>query len=95
MLERLRAPAVKECLLLIYFFHVENGTIVPDSEGTELPSDEAAKSEAIAASAEMLSGLGRRFWEGTGWKMQVVDETGREILVLECRGEMREPAAKA
>lgn len=76
-----------------YFFHVRDGQDFPDEEGTELSDDEAAKSEAIAASAEMMGDIGRRFWEGGAWEMQVVDETGREVLTLHFQGEIRTPSA--
>jgi len=78
--------------MMRYFFHVKDGTDIPDTEGSELPDDEAARVEAIAASAEMLSDLGRKFWNGNGWEMTVVDETQREILCLYFRGEIRLPA---
>jgi uncharacterized protein with GYD domain len=74
-----------------YYFHVQDGTNFPDEEGTELADDEAAKSEAIAASAEMMGDLGHKFWAGGAWDMQVVDETGREVLTLHFRGEIRTP----
>lgn len=74
-----------------YFFHVRDGQNIPDLEGTDLPDDDAAKSEAIAASAEMMGELGRHFWEGGSWEMQVVDEAGREVVTLYFRGEIRTP----
>ena len=72
-----------------YFFHVHDGIEIRDTEGTELLNDEMAKAEAIAASAEMMGDLGRKFWEGGTWEMRVVDETGRELLTLYFRGEIR------
>lgn len=79
--------------MMRYFFHVRDGKNIPDEEGTELADDEAARSEAIAASAEMMGDLGRKFWEGGAWEMQVVDETGREVVTLHFRGEIRTPSA--
>jgi hypothetical protein len=76
---------------LRYFFHVRDGAEFPDLEGTELADDEAAKSEAIEASAEMMGELGRKFWEGDAWEMQVLDETGREVFILHFQGEIRTP----
>jgi len=76
-----------------YFFNVQDGAIIPDPVGSELADDNAAKSEAIDASAEMMSSLGLRFWEGGSWQMQVLDETGREVLTLHFRGEISTPIA--
>jgi hypothetical protein len=77
-----------------YFFHVRDGRDYIDTEGTELADDDAAKSEAIAASGDMIRDLGRSFWEGNNWEMQVLDETGREVLTICFRGDIREPQQK-
>ena len=76
-----------------YFFIVPDGVTISDDVGIELADDNAAKSEAIDASAEMMSSLGLRFWEGGSWQMQVLDETGREVLTLHFRGEISAPTA--
>lgn len=70
-----------------YFFNVHDGTGLDDLEGTELPDDAVARKEAMAAGAELLKGMGEKLWTGTVWQMQVVDETGREVLSLVFHGE--------
>lgn len=76
-----------------YYFHIKDGEDIPDTEGTELPNDEAARTEAVAASAEAIAGLGERFWNGSEWQMNVVDEGGREVVTLAFHGQMSTPAS--
>jgi hypothetical protein len=73
-----------------YFFHIRDGEYIPDHHGTELPDDEAAKHEAIAASSEALRALGSRFWDGSQWQMIVVDEAEHEVLTLDFSGHLKE-----
>lgn len=74
-----------------YFFHVEDGRSFPDTVGTVLADDGAARAEAIGASSEAINNLGDSFWNGSEWQMRVVDETERSVLTLHFRGEIREP----
>ena len=39
-----------------YYFHSEDGRRFPDEEGTELPSDDAARLEAVRVLGELLRG---------------------------------------
>jgi hypothetical protein len=66
-----------------YFFHVEDGRLYPDADGTELLDLDAAKTAAINAAAELLKGAHRTFWRsGKPWKMRVTDNVGRLLLTL-------------
>jgi hypothetical protein len=69
-----------------YFFNVRDGTYLPDKEGSELPDDAAARTEALAASGEMLKGIvrdtGLDFWNGEEWQMEVVNESGTTVAAL-------------
>ena len=65
-----------------YFFHVRDGTDKPDSEGTDLPNDGAARSEAVVAMGEALKDLDGRFWESREWRMVVTDITGATVCTL-------------
>lgn len=76
-----------------YYFNVRDGDIIPDHFGTDLADDEAAKAHALATCGEMMSDLGRKFWEGGAWHMFVLDETGRKVLTLHFQGEIFTPAA--
>ena len=73
-----------------YFFHVRNGKDLPDTEGSELPDLNAARTEAIKASGEMLRDNkgGADFWSGHDWTMTVVDDKGGTILTLRFAGTM-------
>jgi len=70
-----------------YFFHVHDGYAAPDLVGTELPDICAAQAEAIRASGGMLRDMGRRFWDGTEWSMEVKDEAGRSLFTLRSSAE--------
>ena len=64
-----------------YFFHVIDGTVLLDHDGTELPDLHAARAMAIHTSGELLCGL-EEHWDGTEWHMEVADEAGRVLLAL-------------
>lgn len=65
-----------------YFFHVHDGHSTPDTDGTELNDIYAAQEEAIRLSGELLREMGGKFWDGTDWNLEVVDETGRILFIL-------------
>ncbi|KRB27729.1 DUF6894 family protein [Mesorhizobium sp. Root172] len=65
-----------------YFFHVRDGTDMPDDTGTELPDDNAARTEAVVLSGGLLKDLGGDFWTGSDWLMQVVRDDGKEVCEL-------------
>ena len=44
-----------------FYFHVKDGSTILDDEGSEFPSVEAVKNNAIRASGEMLRGLDHKF----------------------------------
>jgi hypothetical protein len=62
-----------------FYFHVKDGSTILDDEGSEFPSVEAVKNNAIRASGEMLRGLDHdlNFWSGEPWKLWVTDGTQR------------------
>ncbi|RWP11009.1 hypothetical protein [Mesorhizobium sp.] len=68
-----------------YFFNVSDGAYFPDKEGSELPDDAAARTEALAASGEMLKSVVRNsanFWNGEEWLMEVVHESGTTVATI-------------
>ena len=74
-----------------FYFHVKDGSTILDDEGSEFPSVEAVKNNAIRASGEMLRGLDHdlNFWSGEPWKLWVTDDpnaTGKTILELQFTG---------
>ena len=76
-----------------YFFHVQDGRDFPDTLGTELPNEKAARDEAMEAGAQIVAGLGDKLWKVSDWQMRVVDEADHVILTLSFRGQMQEFSA--
>lgn len=67
-----------------YFFHVDDGTFVPDDSGTDYPNIEAAREEAIRAAGAMLVDLDGDFWRAaTAWTMYVTDDRRRLLFTLQ------------
>lgn len=66
-----------------YFFHIDNGSFVPDRIGTDLPNIEAARVEAVRAAGEMINDSGKSFWEHLmPWNMHVTDNDARLLFTL-------------
>jgi hypothetical protein len=66
-----------------FFFHVDDGHLSPDTEGTEHRDVDAARVEAVRLTGEMLREAGKRFWSGgTLWRLHVTDEAGQLVLTL-------------
>ena len=65
-----------------YFFHVTDHIVYRDQIGTIYPDIYAAQAAAIRASGERLQDLGSQFFDGTEWKMEVTDESGRNLFTL-------------
>jgi hypothetical protein len=65
-----------------YFFHVRDGAVFIDVEGTVLAGPLEARAQAIRASGAMLADLGVAFWRGTEWRMIVMAESGATICSL-------------
>jgi hypothetical protein len=58
-----------------YYFHLQDGHTLLDSDGLELIDLAAAQKEAVRASADVLKGgPGATLWEGTPWRLWVTDK---------------------
>jgi hypothetical protein len=69
-----------------YFFHVREGAeLTRDPEGQELPNAEAARTEAIRASREILSEKLLHGGNLGGRQVEIADETGRVVDVVPAR----------
>jgi hypothetical protein len=64
-----------------YFFHVADGYLVIDREGTELSDLASAKAEALRTSGEILRETHCGVW-GHEWRMDVTDEAGKPLFTL-------------
>jgi hypothetical protein len=65
-----------------YFFHVRDGVDIRDNEGLELESIDEVRAAAVTASGEAIRDLGRKFWAGEEWQMNVTDERGETVCTL-------------
>jgi hypothetical protein len=63
-----------------YFFNVQDGKNIPDTEGTELAG--IARNQAIVAAGEMIRSDGHTVWNGSEWRMDVRDEAGNSVFTL-------------
>ena len=61
-----------------YFFHITDGQTYPDTQGTELPSLEAARREAFRAFGDMLKN--RDAWKSNEWVMDIADGADQSQL---------------
>jgi hypothetical protein len=74
--------------MALYYFHLEDGATLLDSEGCDLPDLAAVRRAAIATTTEILGGLkaGPAFWSGEPWKLWVTDRpngAGATLLTLQ------------
>jgi hypothetical protein len=65
-----------------YFFHVLDGKLTIDSEGSELAGIKEARDEAIHTSGEILRSRGAQL-NGRPWRMIVADAEGTVLYSLE------------
>ena len=69
-----------------YFFNVQDGQDLPDTDGTVLADPDAARVQAVLASGEMLKAHAERFWARRDWQMRVTDEEGATVCHLRFTG---------
>jgi hypothetical protein len=65
-----------------YYFHLEDGEYLADEVGLDLQGMNEVRSEAIRSGAEILRDYGLDGWNGTEWRMNVVNEAGRTVFNL-------------
>src|ERR1700694_4386364 len=63
-----------------YFFNVHDERSNLDTEGEELPNDEAAWREATIVAGEMCRNIDGKFRPGQEWRLEVTDE-GRILFI--------------
>lgn len=69
---------------MLYFFNIIEGSVeIPDPEGTDLPSWEAAQEEAAAVVRELSREFPGRF--GSRSVLEVVTGCGRRVMALPIR----------
>ena len=76
-----------------YFFHVDDGTFLPDAEGSELAGIDEARVEAVKMSGAILREFGRKFWmQNTPWRLHVTDAENQLLFTLHFSAD--EPSGK-
>lgn len=70
-----------------YFFHVVNGSFMPDTVGHECASPDEVKAEAAKAAGAMIKEQGLTLWGTGSWIMFVCDEQNRTLLKLQLSAE--------
>lgn len=74
-----------------YFFSTVDGQRFPDEEGTDLPDIAAVRSKAARVLGELLKEQLEDLWATGRLRLEVTDESGAEVLVLEVSS--RDPVA--
>ena len=73
------------------FFHIENGSVIMDSDGIDLPDVESARAEAVALIADVLrDGEASDLWNDHPLRVWVTDEpngAGKTLLTLHVTGQ--------
>lgn len=76
-----------------FFFNIDDG-LSQDVEGTELPSLEVAKREAVTLAGHLIADSSATFWERRAFNMAITDENGMVLFTLEFVG-VEAPAIRA
>ena len=72
---------------MLYFFNILEGCVeIPDPEGSDLPSWEAAEAEALAIIDELRSEFPGRF--GFSSVLEIVTACGKRVMALPIRGQV-------
>ena len=67
----------------VYHFNVQDGSNIPDPDGTELPDLDTARNEAVKLAGRLLMDQPKTFWEGSEWHVEVTDDTGLLLFRLD------------
>ena len=66
-----------------YFFHLENGSVLEDQEGVDLPDLEAAKCAAVQLLAEILCDQPGRVLATETYQVTCTDEDGLMLFKVQ------------
>ena len=66
-----------------FFFHLDDGELSPDQDGSECADLDEARAEAVRLSGALLKDTGGDFWtKGRGWHLHVTDAGNRLLFSL-------------
>jgi len=75
-----------------FYFHIyQNGTLIPDEEGSDCPNLEAAKGEAQASAADLARQALARGEPADGLCVEIHDEHDRVLAGLTIREVLNHP----
>ena len=77
-----------------FHFHTEDGRCYPDEDGIELPTFEAARTQAVIVLGEVLKEQPELFLEHDCLRITVTDEDQLTLLTLDASATVS-PAARA
>ena len=78
-----------------YFFHVDDGSCLPDSEGAEFTGLVQAREQAAVPAGGVLQEGAAHFWDGQPWSVRVADERGETLFTLKLTASSAPPAGAA
>ena len=67
----------------LYHFHIMDGFQQEDEEGSELPTIQSARKEALTLAGELLRERANMPDAPTSWQMRVTDDKDLTLFVLE------------
>lgn len=65
-----------------YFFHVSDGSELPDHDGVELPGPGAARRQATALLGRLMAAAPEDVWNGDDWQVRVEDQSGLVLFSI-------------
>lgn len=72
-----------------FFFHTDDGMLMADKDGTELPGLKEARAQAVSLAGAMLEDLDGEFWtHAAAWTMHVTDHQSRLLFSLHFAAEI-------
>lgn len=77
-----------------YFFNLDDHVREPDEEGTEIGSDEQARTEAVMFASAWLRDNPAAIFDGTELRIDLVDEGGTRLFSVVTRGEPGDDPAR-
>jgi hypothetical protein len=65
-----------------FYFNMFLDGAEPDEEGTECPDVYVAQAHAVRTAGEIMLDLGRRFWSGGEWRLELTDADGKRLFIV-------------
>jgi hypothetical protein len=69
-----------------YYFHIEDGSSIRDTDGVDLDSFAEAKCAAVKLAGRVICDSAGEFWDRAEWSLTVADERGLTLCTLDVIG---------